>query len=211
MNYESNQYLYTINYSSMKKYFLYTLIAGLSAFGFTSCNNGDYDANPEIDNSNIANPINPGNQPGVMLNSMAAVQNGEWKGYPLAIFMDTMGITQLVGIYMDGNWMETLQFAFFADKFTGAGVYRLNDTTQFGLSVNYLRGDATAQDEMENFTAGLGNPGEFEIEFVDEGNNRFRGTFSGVLYKLDGLVVDTTQKIEITDGKFFVERFKWEQ
>jgi len=43
----------------MKNIFLSTLIAASFGLAFVGCN-GAYDANPDIDNSNIDNPLNPG-------------------------------------------------------------------------------------------------------------------------------------------------------
>ncbi|RYZ50770.1 MAG: hypothetical protein EOP49_13295, partial [Sphingobacteriales bacterium] len=43
----------------MKKFLRLTLLAAGLAFGMTSCNNGDYDTDPDIDNSQEINPLNP--------------------------------------------------------------------------------------------------------------------------------------------------------
>lgn len=46
----------------MKKIFLATLLALGCSTVFMACNNGDYDANPDTNNSDIINPLNPPNK-----------------------------------------------------------------------------------------------------------------------------------------------------
>lgn len=46
----------------MKKIFLASLLALGSSTVFMACNNGDYDANPDTNHSDIINPLNPPNK-----------------------------------------------------------------------------------------------------------------------------------------------------
>ena len=44
---------------SMKRFFLSAFAVAAVGFGLVGCNNGDYDANPDVDNSDKINPFNP--------------------------------------------------------------------------------------------------------------------------------------------------------
>ncbi len=189
----------------MKKLLLSTLVVMIAAFGLVSCNNGDYDTDPDTDNSHILNPLDPKNQPGNGLHTMAATINGEWKGFKFATFVDTMSGTAsqrfLFGMNQVGGFSEQLSFSF--SDFKGSGTYRRNDTIK-EISGDYWRGDFFDLNSIENFAADSWTPGWLELTINDEGNDKFRGTFSGRFYKIDGFDVDTTQFVEITDGKFYV-------
>jgi hypothetical protein len=95
----------------MKKYILSALIIAGAGFGLLSCNNGDYDADPNADYSNGINPLNP--KGGINTNfdwtgsdPMSAEINGNaWKADGAFYLVDMFDTTEayIVGANFSGD------------------------------------------------------------------------------------------------------------
>lgn len=190
----------------MKKFLYSVFLFAITGLAFTSCNNGPYDANPDIDNSGIPNPLIPGN---VSLGTIRADINGTTRnffpGFYISIDEDKIRSIGAMGDYGTDE-QKTISFLF--REYHGTGNYTMNSDALNG-ELNYITFTKTGS-TIASYTSNTAIEGHghanFNVEYSQ--NSRMLGTFDGVLYKLiiheDHREIDLSDSIVVTAGKFFV-------
>lgn len=128
-------FIFTIFYHHIR-FMKKLLLAASVLFGtlaVTSCNNGDYDANPNTNNSNVLNPINPDNANSRFdwsgTDPMSAKIDGtQWKASS-AQFLALGGYMQVMGTFHPSGTAGDDQIITLSVTSSAPGIYTLNATT----------------------------------------------------------------------------------
>ena len=159
----------------MKRFFYAMLLVSASAFAFTACNNGLYDA--DVDNTNNGgNPLNPGGGGGGTGGGGGSAADFPWSGtdpvsakiegnlevFDVATVFDFSGFFGMTATNSAGNSI-TIQ----VPSGTPSGVYQMNGSN----SASYSQGSSTV------FGSGIpgGTPGKIYVETNDA--TTFKGKF----------------------------------
>jgi hypothetical protein len=188
----------------MKKFFLSALVVCGSVLGFVACNNGDYDANPNANNSNIPNPfLNGGGgsvTDGHTLGYVSAKVNGNLVGGP-GYAVDTLGVFVIMGQKLTPPYNA---FIFnFGVSYDGKKTYEFSESSSFFGIAGYSTTEGTTQ---KLYSAGPMIPGKFVLEVTEVADNKHKGTFAGVMYNNSTGTPNTSDSIVITDGKFYISK-----
>jgi len=192
----------------MKKVFLGgVLVAGLCTM-ILSCNNGDYNAAPDR-NTDIFSPLNPATGVTVPLGRVQGEINGSMRQ-----FDSSAGWTDSVAgtAFFQGVKYDNAHTAEFLggtlNPYAGAtGDYvvvdSLNNTVYYGV----MDTNTHSVYGLYQGKIATGGSGQGVITLKGTESGRFRGTFSATLYKVLP-VLDMTDVMQITNGEFYVTKFK---
>lgn len=179
------------------------LIAGLSTF-MVSCNNGDYNANPDV-NKDYLNPLNPASGVTVPFGTVQAEINGSMRVFNQASgWTDSVAATAIFqGIKYDNT--HTAEFlGGRLDPYAGAiGSYNVSDTTSNDIFYGLMD---TNDHVVYTFYEGRiqsGGSGAGTVNLKGNESARLRGTFNGTLYKVIPNL-DFGDVIQVTNGEFYV-------
>lgn len=179
---------------------LYSLsLCAATLFGLCACNNGKYDANPAVDNSNVPNPL--GNSGVATLGTIVAKLNGVNTVFYNAKWAPTIGTGRFFG-GGNGDNSSSIALNLYIDNYTGPNTYTAAPgvTDPSIIHTTYTNGGATFLDRE----SGVG-PSGVQIVVQEDANDRMKGTFQGVVYQedLSGNIIDS---IVISDGTFIVQK-----
>lgn len=184
--------------------FLATAVAGI----FASCNNGNYDANPDFNAGEIQNPVNPALP--AAKGTLKVRVNGQLKTFPFAYFTNNTVNNETVrgvigSLVGSDSVVETI--VFYVGPYKGIKTYPVTDTTfTFGQYQRFRMSDTTLLDDFVSDTSTVAGepryaPGEVKVEASSADD--VRGTFRFSLYKRFP-ERSKTETVELTDGTFFV-------
>ncbi len=181
----------------MKKFILSALAYTCMGFAFVSCNNGDYDANPDTNHNNVPNPLNPDNSPGNNVGDIVAKINGDQKVFK-GTAKDTLGMLYLTGFTGTSFPMQGIRLGFL--NYEGVKVYSSTDMPQTVAGGYSLLN--SAMDVKDYIVTGFEDGGRLKLEVTEDKDNKLKGTFEGVFYNM----VDDNDSVVISEGKFYLQR-----
>lgn len=187
----------------MKRSFYALLFAAGTAFSLGSCMNGDYDANPKADLSKVSNPsYDPGN--GTVARGIIRCKvNGQTQTFTAAAYTEN-GSTRLIGgAFPSNGGQKTTSISLSIVNYSGAKTYSLNGVEAIALHSSADLSnpqDALIYSSTNSLQAGSG-----ELKVTDDANNEMKGEFSFIAYKSNP-TESATEKIEVTEGKFYVAK-----
>lgn len=161
----------------MKKLLKASLFTAAAALALWSCDNGKYDTDPDKDNNGILNPLDPANNPVVMLGSMKGKVNGKTLVFAPAYYMvDTDGIRHVWGRVIDDSiYRRTITIVGYDSSYSG----KTNAVVNGGLTYSfydtvlkrnkYYRRDPVLADTF--------------IYLLSGQNGTMRGMIDGPIYK----------------------------
>lgn len=183
----------------MKKIFLSTLFIAGAAIAMTSCNNGNYDADPNTNNSNVINPLNPNN---LSLGTIKAKLNGNEM-----TFSNGAGTTTSVSFGIGGNTSgSTTNFETLAIQivnYNGAQTYEVSGTST-DLVLSYAKIENSAPTSAYGST--ISPTGHVKVVVSEDADSKVKGTFEGIVYYAGPGSVNLSDSIVITDGQFYVPK-----
>ncbi|MBS1587726.1 MAG: hypothetical protein JSS82_19505 [Bacteroidetes bacterium] len=190
----------------MKKVFLgCMLIAGLGVL-VTSCNNGDYNANPSKP-TDVRNPLNPNSGVTIPLGRIQAQIDGSLRVFDQkAGWTDSMAET-LIGQGLKYDNMHTTEFLGFSlSPYKGnTGEYYIYDS----LSNDVFYGSMDTTDNtvylLYNGKIVTGGSGQGDVNLKGTESARVRGTFSATVYQVIP-TLDFSQTHQITSGEFYLPK-----
>jgi len=190
----------------MKKVFLAgILMTGLSAF-MVSCNNGDYNANPDR-NTDILNPLNPNSGVTIPLGRVQAELDGSMRVFDQAAgWTDSIPTTAIFQGFKYSNAHTAEFLGATLTPYAGAtGSYNVGDTVSNDIFYGVMDTNTKVTYFMYNgkITSGGSGPGSINLKGTESG--RLRGTFTGTLYKVVP-VLDFGDVIQVTNGEFYVKK-----
>jgi hypothetical protein len=174
----------------MKKILLATLIAG-SMLSLSSCDNGNYDAEPNV-NTGEKNPLKKDNGVNVFLGNIKAYINGTEWNFTNANYQylnNTLFVDSEVS--KDSIFKRKLSMAISDVGGLTSVSYSFRDTLVFDTTVIYQA--ATDKDLV------------FDLKGKED--NNLRGTFSGKFTRTFP-TSDAGESIMITNGEFYVPKKK---
>ena len=188
----------------MKKYFLSALVLAGSVLLGAGCSNGDYDATPNANNSNIPNPfLNNGGGGGgkneFVLGKMSAMINGKLLSVNAA-GADSLGLFYVYGS-TTGTPMESMSIMILDWK--GKKQYVTNDTTM-ELGFSYVR-QGGSDNAIYGVNIGIGK-GHVQVDVTDDADNKVKGTFEGVIYNVTTGSANASDSMVVTEGKFWINK-----
>lgn len=195
----------------MKKIFLSTLFIAGAAIAMTSCNNGNYDADPNTNNSNVTNPWNNnngnngnggGNNGGsVTLGTMKAKINGTEINFSNpAIATNVFGNLGITGNTASPPDFDQLTIG--VAGYTTPKVYEGTGFSNLTLIYGKYQGNALTATYSNSTSA----TNHVKIEVTDDSNGNFKGTFEGTVFYAAPGSPNTSDSIIITDGVFYVKK-----
>jgi len=204
----------------MKKLLLAALLVSGSFFGLTGCDNGKYDATPDIDKTGIPNPLDKGDGQTKMGTISFKVDGKQVEYSGLSVHAADTTITasshslKIVrisgssgdfksgeGIQLEiGNYLGPKKYIGEDSLFIDGLLYLVNGMTYFKLENGKTTGYGPVSDA----------PYYMEIEIISDQNGVYTGTFNGKLYHQDFPETEEKPFIEITDGKFRIKRESWD-
>lgn len=194
----------------MKKLLIVSVLIAMTGISLYSCNNGPYDANPDVDLSGALNPLDPdsGSVP-IYIGTMETVINSKKLYFsPAFYFIDTNGHYNLIARVLDDSvFRRTLRIKF--EGYGGTGEYNVtSDTTNpivdFTM-VDTSRVDLAGRKIFKTYRANTGEGvGYFNIRIDGEEGGNLRGTLHGKLHRIaPEVMLDDT--ISIANSPFFFE------
>lgn len=189
----------------MKKILLAALLVSGCFFGLVSCDNGKYDATPDIDKSGIPNPLDKGDGQ-VNIGTISFKADGRLITITDALAEDStvvLGgasarVLKITGAVGDLKNSEAVQLGIIYYK--GPGTY----TTDSSLaSVLYFK---TSGSDFIMYGQSGDVASNTAITITEEKDKVFTGTFEGVLYHEDYPNTEENKTLEITEGKFKVSK-----
>ncbi|MCB9046619.1 MAG: hypothetical protein H6550_10860 [Chitinophagales bacterium] len=189
------------------------LILGASMAMF-SCNNGAYDANPNVDDGAALNPLSPDSGGvSVYLGSMEGVLNNRKLVYaPAFYYVDTAGNTQIIARVKDDSiFHRTLRVTF--APYSGIDTYSvtagdMNPRVNF-VKLDTSRVDLAGRKIYNTYTANTGDKlGYATINIIGEEGGNYRGYLFGKLYRvLPEKQFADTMSLEYTE--FYFRKLNW--
>lgn len=188
----------------MKKFFLFALLVASAGFGLESCSNGDYDANPNTNNSNVGNPLNPGGSGGLSTGTIKAKLNGTEAVFDKSGGYVILSTTSSIGAFrgtVPGPEYDGLSLLI--DGFDGVKTYTDGEQFPIGATILYNKIKNENPTDIWNNTIATGRA---TIKVAKYENNNIQGTFEGVIYYTGPGSANPNDSIVVTDGQFNVNK-----
>lgn len=194
----------------MKKLLVGTALIFVATVALYSCNNGPYDAHPDVDYSAGLNPTNPSSGTDVFLGSIEARVNDKKLLFaPAFFYVDDNNFTHFVArVKNDSIFHRTLRISFGEDAYKGVDTYKVDADVVYP-QVNFVmldtsRVDLAGRKIYKTYTANTNNGVGYTTFNVlgTEGGNA-RGYIFGKLYRiLPEKKFDDTISIEFSNFYF---------
>lgn len=175
----------------MKRLFLATLLATGIGAAFSSCNNGQYDSNPNANNSGTTNPINQGNNSSGSTYYLRVKVNGTLKNYQPSMNINS-GVLMMGG--PNTNLSDKTSLGITLAGYTGAGTYTVSGSIPSSACVF---SDATSTSNILGYTSSTGS-----VNVTSDANDIMQGTFT---FQMD-LAAGTGNPITFSDGEFKIHK-----
>ena len=175
----------------MKKHILSGFALILFGTALVSCDNGPYDANPKVDNSNILNPLNPNSGVETYIGTMKAdFRDTNILFYPARYVVPDPNNPQVRAIIAnrskDTVTKHTVVISF--SNYTGPKIYDAS-TNATEVMFEYQIFD-TASNQFITYSPNTGNDkGKMTINVKGQESGNLRGTFNGILFRTEPVVV----------------------
>lgn len=173
----------------MKKYFIAAFLVG-SVLSLSSCDNGNYDVNPN-GSPKARNPLDPSSGVTIFLGNVKTEINGtEW-------FFTPAGYK-----FLDGTYTIT-------GKIPNDSIFKreiklvIKNLSDENAEMQYTMFDTLRFDTIAIYTQ-KENSVKLKLNGSEDGN--LRGTFSGTLYRSFPTGDSGDDKLQFTDGEFYVSR-----
>ncbi|MEO6831048.1 MAG: DUF6252 family protein [Chitinophagaceae bacterium] len=201
----------------MKKLLFSALFLSTIALGFSSCMNGDYDANPLTTNTTI-NPIKPvggsgngGGNGGGGGGSVGIATKGQIRcvvsggsnfvSSPASNYQVTGNDILITGGVLETTLQRDVDL--YISGYTGVGTYTCSGTSSTSTHGSYSV-ETLGSGSTETFNTATSTPqGSGTITVVTDANNELIGTFSFTAYSDK----DGSKSVTITNGSFDVPKF----
>ena len=183
------------------KRFLYSLLfVAASGFTLASCNNGDYDANPDASYADIDNPMMPPNKGVPEKGQFIAKVSGAWRVFTNASYVALGGQRFITGSYQSQGKSNVVQITL--NGYDSAKSY---DITAGNLAVFSSVPTANPADVTQYSTESPVQTGSGNVTVTTDANDEMKGTFYFTAYK-ELPIESSSEKIIITEGRFFVPK-----
>ena len=182
------------------KFRLYAAILGLSAAFFAACDNGNYDAQPSVDGSQVQNPINP-SLPAAKGNLKVRV-NGQFYTFGISRFSlqdSFMQVTSIDTTLAPGDPLRIIELAI--RPYKGARTYPLNDTNGVVYFAAAAYAELYGNDTTLYNTRWDAKKGSGEVKVDMSSAGEVKGSFNFTAFREKPASVD--DKVVITDGTFW--------
>lgn len=171
------------------------LVAGLFLAGaclaLSSCNNGDYDADPKSNLSKVKNPLDPNSGVTVYIGSIEAVINHE-----KVLFVNGVHYNQfdepsqkdikyiVAEAQRDNILYRRFQISVPLEFYEGPKTYIIGGDA-FAWTFMYLEADTSVTDRLvhHKYIAGANGKGTITFNLKGQEDDNLRGTFSGTAYR----------------------------
>lgn len=192
----------------MRKFLVTSAIAVAAVTAIYSCNNGKYDARPDIDYSSGANHLGSDSTgPQVFLGTVEAViNNKQFTLTPAFVYQDGDGVTHLVAqIKNDDLLQRTLRISY--TSFQGKRIDTVNAMTSDPVvsmtMVDTGKRDVAGRQLYRTYTANTGsNVGYAAVNIMGNAGGNLHGEMSAKLYRLN-LAIGGTPPVYLNDTMSF--------
>lgn len=181
------------------------LVAGLGVL-VTSCNNGDYNANPS-NPSDVKNPLDPNSGVTIPLGRIQAQLDGG-----LRVFDQKAGWTDSVadmmmaqGVKFDATHIaEFLGISLYPYK-GNTGEYYVFDSLSNDIYYGNMDTTSNVVYLLYHGKIATGGSGQGDVNVKGTESARVRGTFAGTVYQVIP-TLDFGKMIQITNGEFYLPK-----
>jgi len=172
----------------MKRLLVMALLGLGVCFATSSCNNGDYDANPKTDYATIKNPMDSSSGVKVLIGTIQATLNGKHVFFEKCLYtIDSAGTYYIRGtVQHDSILHGALEIIVPASVNNGPNEYTFSESNQNGWIMKYTTVDTSYHNRfvLKTYYAGI-NVGKGSVDFVLQGveGGNWRGYFNATLYR----------------------------
>lgn len=158
------------------------------SFAMSSCNNGDYDANPKTNYATIKNPMDSTSGVKVLIGTIKTTLNGKHIYFEKCYYtIDSAGTYYIQGTVKDDSILHgALLITVPANVNNGPNEYSFSESNPNGWLFMYTTKDTSFHNinVLKTYYAGM-NIGKGSVDFVLQGieGGNWRGYFNATLYR----------------------------